>query len=106
MNFALDDEQSLFRNTVRAFAEAELVPRAHEVDVTGEFNWPAVRKMGPLGLLGLNAPEEYGGAGVDALSAAIAIEEIARGCGRTALAVAAHTGLACGPRALFGTHLR
>ena len=104
MNFALNDEQSLFRKTVRDFADAELAPRAHQVDVTGEFNWPAVRKMGPLGLLGLNAPEEFGGAGVDAVSAAIAIEEIARGCGSTALAVAAHNGLACGPIAQFGSH--
>ena len=104
MNFALSDEQSLFRKTVRDFADAELAPRAHQVDVTGEFNWPAVRKMGPLGLLGLNAPEEFGGAGVDAVSAAIAIEEIARGCGSTALAVAAHNGLACGPIAQFGSH--
>jgi butyryl-CoA dehydrogenase len=104
MNFALSDEQNLFRNMVRDFAAAELAPRAHEVDVTGNFNWEAVRKMGPLGLLGLNAPEEYGGAGVDAVTAAIAIEEIARGCGSTALAVAAHNGLACGPLALFGSH--
>ena len=104
MNFALSDEQNLFRNMVREFAEAELSPRAHEVDVTGAFNWAAVRKMGPLGLLGLNAPEEYGGAGVDAVSAAMALEEIARGCGSTALAVAAHNGLACGPLALFGSH--
>ena len=104
MNFALSDEQNLFRNTVRDFAEAELSPRAHEVDVTGRFNWEAVRKMGPLGLLGLSTPEEYGGAGVDAVSAAIALEEIAHGCGSTALAVAAHNGLACGSLALFGNH--
>lgn len=104
MNFALSDEQKLFRSTVRDFAEFELAPHAHHVDVTGEFNWPAVRKMGPLGLLGLNAPEEFGGAGIDAVSAAIAIEEIARGCGSTALAVAAHNGLACAPIALFGSH--
>ena len=106
MNFALSDEQNLFRNTVRDFAEAELAPRAHEVDVTGSFNWAAVRKMGPLGLLGLNAPEEYGGAGVDAVSAAIALEEIARGCGSTALAVAAHNGLACGPWRCLAATLR
>ena len=104
MNFALSDEQDLFRNTVRDFAEAELSPRAHEVDVTGSFNWEAVHKMGPLGLLGLSTPEEYGGAGVDAVGAAIALEEIARGCGSTALAIAAHNGLACGSLALFGNH--
>jgi alkylation response protein AidB-like acyl-CoA dehydrogenase len=54
-------------------------------------------------LLGLNAPEEYGGAGVDAISAAIAIEEIGRGCGSTGLAIAAHNGLGCAPITLFGT---
>ncbi|OGO60045.1 MAG: acyl-CoA dehydrogenase, partial [Chloroflexi bacterium RBG_19FT_COMBO_49_13] len=78
-------------------------PKAHEVDETAEFNWPAVRKMGPLGLLGLNIPEEYGGSGVDAISAAIAIEELGWGCGSTALAIAAHNGLGTSPIVLFGT---
>jgi alkylation response protein AidB-like acyl-CoA dehydrogenase len=104
MNFELTEEQRLWREAVRDFADKELIPRARETDEKAQFNWEAVRKMGPLGLLGLNASEEYGGAGVDALSAAIAIEEIGRGCGSTALAIAAHNGLACGPLALFGTH--
>jgi alkylation response protein AidB-like acyl-CoA dehydrogenase len=103
MDFDLTEEQRLWQKSVRAFAEAELRPRAHEVDETGEFNWPAVRKMGPLGLLGLNIPEAYGGAGVDAVSAALAIEELAWGCGSTALAISAHNGLGCAPVALFGT---
>jgi alkylation response protein AidB-like acyl-CoA dehydrogenase len=59
--------------------------------------------MKPLGLLGLNIPEQYGGAGVDAVSAAIAIEELGWGCGGTALSISAHNGLGCGPIALFGT---
>jgi alkylation response protein AidB-like acyl-CoA dehydrogenase len=59
--------------------------------------------MGPLGLLGLNVPEEFGGAGVDAVSAAISIEELGWGCGSTALAIAAHNGLGCAPIALFGS---
>jgi alkylation response protein AidB-like acyl-CoA dehydrogenase len=104
MNFELTEEQVLWRSTVRDFVDAEVTPRARETDEKAQFNWEAVRKMGPLGLLGLNAPEEYGGAGVDAVSAAIAIEELGRGCGSTALAIAAHNGLACGPLALFGTH--
>jgi alkylation response protein AidB-like acyl-CoA dehydrogenase len=58
--------------------------------------------MGPLGLLGLNVPEAYGGAGVDPVSAAIAIEELGWGCGSTALAISAHNGLGCAPIALFG----
>jgi len=103
MDFELTDEQKLFRRTVRDFAEAELKPRARHVDEKAEFNAEAVKKMGPLGLLGLNVPETYGGAGVDAISAAIATEEIGRGCGSTGLAIAAHNGLACAPIVLFGS---
>lgn len=104
MNFQPTEEQEMYRQAVRAFAEKELKPRARHVDETGEFNWEAVRKMAPLGLLGLAAPEEYGGAGVDPVSAAIAIEELGRGCGSTALSIAAHNGLCCTPLALYGTH--
>src|SRR4030065_2959068 len=103
MNFDLIDEQRMWRNAVHDFVSHEVKPKAHEVDETAEFNWPAVRKMGPLGLLGLNIPEEYGGAGVDAVSAAIAIEELGCGCGSTALAIAAHNGLGTSPIVLFGT---
>lgn len=103
MDFDLSDEQRMWRETVHDFVAREVKPKAHEVDETAEFNWPAVRKMGPLGLLGLNIPEEYGGAGVDALSAAIAIEELGWGCGSTALAIAAHNGLGTAPIVLFGT---
>jgi alkylation response protein AidB-like acyl-CoA dehydrogenase len=59
--------------------------------------------MGPLGLLGLNIPEAYGGTGLDAISAAIAIEELGWGCGSTALSIAAHNGLGCAPISLFGS---
>lgn len=103
MDFELTDEQKLFQRTVRDFAEAELKPRARHVDEKAEFNAEAVKKMRPLGLLGLNVPEAYGGAGVDAISAAIATEEIGRGCGSTGLAIAAHNGLACAPIVLFGS---
>jgi alkylation response protein AidB-like acyl-CoA dehydrogenase len=75
------------------------------VDETGEFNWDATRKMGAVGLLGLNIPEEYGGTGVDAVSAAIAVEELGWGCGSTALAIAAHNGLGSAPVALFGSDM-
>jgi alkylation response protein AidB-like acyl-CoA dehydrogenase len=57
--------------------------------------------MGPVGLLGLNVPEKYGGAGVDAISAAIAVEELGWGCGSTALSISAHNGLGCAPLTLF-----
>jgi alkylation response protein AidB-like acyl-CoA dehydrogenase len=77
---------------------------ARHVDEQGEFNYGAVQKMGPLGLLGLNIEETYGGAGVDAVSAAIAIEELGWGCGSTGLTIAAHNGLGCAPITLFGNH--
>lgn len=103
MNFDLTEEQILWRDTVHDFVANEVKPKAKEIDETSEFNWLAVKKMGPLGLLGLNLPEEYGGAGVDAVSAAIAIEQLGWGCGSTALSVAAHNGLGCAPIANYGS---
>jgi len=103
MNFDLTEEQTLWRATVHDFVSKEVKSKAKEVDETGQFNWEATHKMGPLGLLGLNVPEEYGGAGVDPVSAAIAIEQLGWGCGSTALAIAAHNGLGCAPIALFGS---
>jgi len=93
----------MWREAVHEFVAREVKPKARQVDESGEFNWEAVRKMGPLGLLGLNVPEEYGGAGVDAVSAAIAIEELGWGCGSTALSIAAHNSLGCAAVALFGS---
>ena len=102
MNFDLNEEQRMWRDAVHDFVAREVKPFAREVDETSTFNSKAVRKMGSLGLLGLAIPEEYGGAGVDAVSAAIAIEELGWGCGSTALAVAAHNGLGTSPIVLFG----
>ena len=103
MNFDLSEEQKAWKKTVHDFVAKEVQPKAHEVDVTSEFNWPAVRKMAPLGLLGLNIPEEYGGANVDSISSAIAVEELAWGCGSTALAISAHNGLGVSPIVLYGS---
>jgi alkylation response protein AidB-like acyl-CoA dehydrogenase len=103
MDFELTSEQQMWREAVHDFADKEVRSRARETDEQARFNWEAVRKMGPLGLLGLNVPEEFGGTGVDAVSAAIAIEELGWACGSTALAIAAHNGLACAPIAQFGS---
>src|SRR5512134_410462 len=103
MDFDLTEEQRVWQKTVHDFVAKEVQPKAREVDLTSEFNWPAARKMGPLGLLSLNIPEEYGGASVDAVSAAIALEEIGWGCGSTALAIAAHNGLGTTPLVAFGS---
>lgn len=103
MDFELEREYRLFQRTVRDFCESELKPYAAEVDESGTLRWEAVRKMADIGLLGLAIPEEYGGSNMDTLGTAIAMEELGRVCGSTALSVAAHNGLGCAPIARWGT---
>jgi len=103
MNFQPTEEQLMFRRAVREFVERELKPLATHTDESAEFPWRAARKGHGLGIFGLEVPEEYGGAGMDALSAAMAIEEIGRGCGSTGLSISAHNGLGCFPILKFGT---
>ncbi len=103
MDFELDEEQRMVRQAVREFVEREVKPRAREVDETGQFPWETIRKMGPLGFLGINMPEEYGGAGGDKISLAILLEELGRGCGSTGLITEAHICLASASIADFGT---
>ncbi len=98
----LNEEQQMIRETARRFAEAELMPRAMEIDETGEYPVENFKKMGELGFMGLIVPSEYGGTFMDTISYAIVIEELARACGSTALGVAAHNSLACGPILLMG----
>lgn len=97
MDFDLNNEQKTWQKIVHEFAEKELLPKAREVDEKEEFNWEAVRKGGPVGLLGMNIPEEFGGSNVDYISNAIAFEELGWGCGSTALAFTAHNGLGTSP---------
>ncbi|MFA5890430.1 MAG: acyl-CoA dehydrogenase family protein [Actinomycetota bacterium] len=78
MDFDLTPEQEMIRSMVREFAEREIAPHATEYDRNEQFPWPIVEKMKPLGFLGAPIPEEYGGMGVDAISYALIVEEIAR----------------------------
>jgi butyryl-CoA dehydrogenase len=103
MNFDLTDEQKAWKKSVHEFVDKVIKPKAREVDENEEFNWEAVRKGGPVGLLGMNIPEEYGGSNTDMISAVIALEEIGWGCGSTALSFTAHNGLGTAPIALYGT---
>ncbi len=103
MDFELNDEQKMFQRVVRDFCEAELKPYASEVDEKGEMRWEAIQKMGDLGLLSLQVPEEHGGAELDTISASIAVEEIGRVCGSTGLSISAHNGLGCGPIVNWGS---
>jgi alkylation response protein AidB-like acyl-CoA dehydrogenase len=103
MDFELNEEQRLYRDAVHDFCQRELAPYAAEVDQTGQMRWKAIKKMPQLGLTGLQVPEAYGGAELDTVSAAIAIEEIGRACGSTGLSLAAHNGLSCGPISKWGS---
>lgn len=103
MDFALTPGQEMIRQQVREFAEREIRPVAAEVDRTGEFPRATVAKMASLGLLGVTIPTKYEGAGLDTVSYALAVEEVARVCGSHALIMAAHNSLCTGNLYLAGT---
>jgi len=103
MDLNLTEDQKMVQQMAREFATNELEPRAAEIDASGEFPHDSIRKMAELGLLGMIIPEQYGGAGFDFVSLAIAIEEISRGCGSTGVITAVHNSLASWPIANWGT---
>jgi short-chain 2-methylacyl-CoA dehydrogenase len=103
MNFDLSDEHELIRKTVRDFAVERVAPVAEELDREHRFPYELVAELAELGLMGLPIPEEYGGAGGDTLSYAIAIEELTRIDSSVAITVAAHTSLGTMPIFLFGS---
>jgi short/branched chain acyl-CoA dehydrogenase len=102
MNYELTDEQELLRRTVRDFAESRVAPVAEELDREERFPYELVAEMAELGLMGIPIPEEYGGAGADTVSYAIAVEELTRIDSSVAITVAAHTSLGTMPIYLFG----
>jgi short-chain 2-methylacyl-CoA dehydrogenase len=102
MNYELTDEQELLRRTVRDFAESRVAPVAEELDREERFPYELVAELAELGLMGIPIPEEFGGAGADTVSYAIAIEELTRIDSSVAITVAAHTSLGTMPIYLFG----
>src|SRR5204863_9396124 len=103
MNLDLSDEHELVRRTVRDFAVERVAPVAEKLDREHRFPYELVAELAELGLMGLPIPEEYGGAGGDTLSYAIAIEELTRIDSSLAITVAAHTSLGTMPIFLFGS---
>jgi alkylation response protein AidB-like acyl-CoA dehydrogenase len=99
----LTEEHHAIREMVRDFATKEIVPKAAAVDREARFPEETFKSLGKLDLLGLLVPSEYGGAGADYRSYAIAVEEIGRACGSTGLSYAAHCSLGVNPIKLFGT---
>jgi alkylation response protein AidB-like acyl-CoA dehydrogenase len=103
VNFDLSPEHELVRRTVRDFAESKVAPVAAELDREHRFPYDLVAELAALGLMGMPIPEEYGGAGADTLSYAIAVEELTRIDSSVAITMAAHTSLGTMPILLFGT---
>jgi butyryl-CoA dehydrogenase len=103
VNLELSDEQRLLQESVRAFAEREIRPRAAEIDRERRFPSENVRACAAMNLLGVQVPAEHGGAGMDAVSYAIVIEELSRACASTGVIVSVNNSLVCGPLLRYGT---
>jgi len=103
MDLDLSAEHQLLRKTIRDFMVKEVAPVIEEHEREHRFPVEVVRRLGEMGWLGIPIPEDEGGAGMDTLAYAIAVEEISRVWGSLGLIVAAHTSLGCGPLHLAGT---
>jgi alkylation response protein AidB-like acyl-CoA dehydrogenase len=103
MDLDLAPDHVLLRDTIREFMTEEVAPLVDEHEKARRFPTEVVRRIGELGWLGINVPERWGGAGMDTLAYAIAVEEIGRVWGSLGLIVAAHTSLGCGPLLIAGT---
>ena len=103
MDLDLSPEHLLLRQTIRDFATNEVEPIVEEHERERRFPTDVVAMLGPMGLLGIPYPEDEGGAGLDTLAYAIAVEELSRVWGSLGIIVAAHTSLGCGPLHLAGT---
>ena len=93
MDFELTDEQRLLQDTVRRFVEDRILPNAVENDIAHHLDMGAIEGMAELGILGITIPEEYGGAGLDFVSEALACEEIERGEAAFRTLISVHVGL-------------
>jgi butyryl-CoA dehydrogenase len=102
MRFELTEEQKMIQQMARDFAVREVEPKARELDKEGR--WPAelVKQMGELGLMGVAVPEEHGGAGSDAISYAVAMEEVCRACASTGVIMSVNNSLVCDPLLKYG----
>ncbi|PJF27463.1 MAG: acyl-CoA dehydrogenase [Phototrophicales bacterium] len=103
MDFELSSEHRQWQRVVAGFCQEKLKPHAAETAESAQLPWDVLEQARAIGLLSMDIPEAHGGSELDALSAAIAMEELGRACGSTALSLAAHNGLGCAPIARWGT---
>ena len=93
LDFGLGEDLEALRDTVHAFAQSEIAPRAAEIDRSDQFPMDLWRKMGEIGVLGITVPEEYGGANMGYLAHMLAMEEISRASASVGLSYGAHSNL-------------
>jgi alkylation response protein AidB-like acyl-CoA dehydrogenase len=103
MDFSLTEEQLLLQATARDFATCEIAPVAQEFDARGEFPIANIRKAGELGFMGVEVPEQYGGAGLDPLSFVLMLEEIAAADAAHSTIISVNNSLYCNGILQFGT---
>src|SRR3989441_6109500 len=103
MDFALSETHEITRKMVRDFAEREIAPESQKYDESQEVPHHWAPKMAALGLLGVVIPEKWGGAGLDAISYAIVIEELSRVDASAGVIAAVNNGLVCDPILKFGS---
>jgi len=103
MPYQLTEEQQMIQSMVRDFARETLLPTAAERDRTEEFPTENLKKMGDLGLMGMNVPVEYNGSGADTVSYSVALQEVAYACASTAVVMSVHNSVACGSIYSFGS---
>src|SRR5579864_3212174 len=103
MDFDLTDEQRMIRETAHDFAERKVAPKAAELDKSARWPSEIVSEMAGLGLLGMAVPQEYGGAGLDAISYALAMEEVSAACASCGVIMSVNNSLFCDPIYKFGT---
>jgi alkylation response protein AidB-like acyl-CoA dehydrogenase len=103
MDFRLTAEQEMIRDAAREFAQAEIVPIAAKFDASGEFPVETIRKMGELGLMGIEVPEEYGGAGLDSIGYALALMEVSAADAAHGTIMSVNNTLYCNGILKYGT---
>src|SRR5579863_4465212 len=103
MDFELTEEQRMIRDTAREFAAREIAPKAAELDKSGRWPSEILSQMADLGLLGVAIPQEYGGAGMDIVSYALAMEEVSAACASCGVIMSVNNSLFCDPVHKFGT---
>jgi butyryl-CoA dehydrogenase len=100
-----DESKDVLLEQIRAFAQKEIAPRAKGFDETGKFPTEIVSQLGELGLMGMMVPEQWGGAGLDAVSYAMAMEEVSAACASTGVIMSVNNSLVCAPLNEFGSDL-